>query len=122
MDNVLIITDRNVRLIDLQEWYQDILSFEYESDHVIHYSTPKKFLSIIDDINMNEFDEAEMYEIKKLIENPRAFLVDTNDLSLLKKFVNEFPEHKSLIIDNDHGRFLSRNELMKCTSSSELFS
>ena len=121
MDNVLIITDRNVRLIDLQEWYQDILSFEYESDHVIHYSMPKKFLSIIDDINMNEFDEAEMYEIKKLIENPRAFLVDTNDLSLLKEFVNEFPEHKSLIIDNDHGRFLSRNELMKCTSFSELF-
>lgn len=125
MDNALLITEKEISLINIFEIVSLDLTFVRESDKVINYSCGKFFLSIIDngqELNKNDYEKQELSLINRRIKYPKSFVLDSNNFELISRLVKSLSSKIQLLIDNDYGRILVSEELLKMTSFEELFS
>ena len=122
MDNSIIIIDSKISLSEFKRWSDNTVQMEWEGNYVLHHGDKNDFITLIKDKNLiNEYDGKELTEVKAHILYPTFYTIDTNCFQLLKKLVGIIPTHESVLIDNNHGKIMSREELLKCESFSDFF-
>lgn len=122
MDNAIIITDSKVGLPEFKRWSGAVLQMEWEGNSVLHHSDRNDFITLVRDKSLiNEYGDNELTEVKQHILYPAFYSVDTNCFKLLKKMVDIIPTRERVLIDNNHGKIMGREQLLKCKSFQDFF-
>jgi hypothetical protein len=113
---VIVISDW--QNIDLMKYFP----FVKETATSYLFAKDVNFLNcIIDDIR-SLYDEAPLAFIESyfLGQEFRFLIVDTTSFDLLNKFISQLPIDHDLLIENDHGVFVNREQFLKIRNFSEL--
>lgn len=120
MKNAIFITDSMFELSDFKLYSKDLFEFENANESEIEYYIPheqESYLSISKDNSM--FHLMEPYGQNKIVSEFVTFNVFSclfYDFSYIQKLVASIPSERKVIIDNDHGTIMQREEFLRLNS------
>ncbi len=123
MRDAFLITDSTFEISDFRLYTMEVFEFEEVDEFEIEYNIPyehESYFSISKDNSM--FDLMEPDEQKIIISEFDKFNVFAclfYNFHYLQKLVASFPSSRKILIDNDHGRIMKRDEFLKLNSHEE---
>lgn len=124
MDNIILISTNNLTLEKIQSIIQS-KKLLFEKKNVLHYGDYFSFITFIlydkEDI-ISEYSKKKLNVIHNRIPNPIMYVVDSNDIKLLKSIILELSlTQEELLIDNTIDKIMNVSEFEKIHSFKELF-
>lgn len=123
MKDAFLITDSNFELSDFKLYTENLFEFEEVDEFEIEYYIPNKqesYFSISKDNSMFNLVEPEMQKIiMPEFDMFNFFACLFYDFQYLRNIVNRFPSNRKILIYNDHGRVMGREEFLKFNSYEE---
>ncbi|MCW3463670.1 hypothetical protein [Chitinophaga nivalis] len=123
MNDAFLITDSTFKLSDFKRYTEGAIKFDDLNEFEIEYNIPeqhKTYFSVSKDNSI--FDMMDPFEQEKVISEFSEFNIFTclfYDFRYLQTLVASIPPDRKVIIDNDHGKLLKREDFLKFNSYEE---
>lgn len=120
MKKAILITDSTFELSDFELYAKDLFEVEYANESEIECYIPYKlesYFSISKDNSM--FDLMEPYGQRKIMSEFDTFNVFAclfYNFSYIRSLVASILSDRKIVIDNDHGTFMYREDFLKLNS------
>ena len=122
MENASLITSLNISLVQIRNYCELTLPLNSEGDSLSFGDKEDSYLRIQSCYSCyDEYDDDTLIKIKKEIEAPIFFIVETNQFELLRKLILSFPPEMIFLVDNNFGKILSRAQLLEFTRLEDFY-
>ena len=122
MENAILITSLNISLVQIRNYCELTLPLNSEGDSLSFGDKEDSYLRIQSCYSCyDEYDDDTLIKIKKEIEAPIFFIVETNQFELLRKLILSFPPEMIFLVDNNFGKILSRAQLLEFTRLEDFY-
>ena len=119
-----MITPKNVELDDIKEKLLPDIVFVDNPKSGIDFSFDKEsYLSVLDSPLVRKFyQKKEIIFFERQLGDLKFFVIIFNKFDLLVLFLKSFPEEINILIDNDFGKFFTREQATEFKSYDEFTS
>ncbi|HVI47122.1 MAG TPA: hypothetical protein VM802_19755 [Chitinophaga sp.] len=123
MNDAFLITDSTFELSDFKLYTEGVIKFDVVNEFEMEYNIPyqnKTYFSVSKDNSI--FDMMDPSEQERVVSEFNEFNIFTclfYDFHYLQTLVASIPPDRKIVIDNDHGKLLKREEFLKLNSYEE---
>jgi hypothetical protein len=115
MENVVIISSKELDLDDLLVGYSDMGTRRYRmnSDRLVVHGSWGYFALSIDRFIVDEYEPPELEALRARIEHPNFYSLEFRTMEAVAQAVLGLPRDHGILIDNDHGMVFTLGEVIE---------
>ncbi|GEP93585.1 hypothetical protein SAMN05660909_05496 [Chitinophaga terrae (ex Kim and Jung 2007)] len=123
MKDAILITDSTVELLDFKRYARGLFEFEEANEFEIEYYIPyeqESYFSISKDNSMFDLIEPDGQKIiVSEFDKFNVFACLFYEFGYVQSLIVSIPSDRKIIVDNDHGAFIRREDFLKLNSYEE---